>query len=517
MSSDCSTPDASVLHARLLSPSQYDNTIQDLLNVGGDPAGTYHVSGGDGTALDQTALAFRAQAAAAIAAQAAANLSPWSPCVPANAAAQAACEQQIISTVGQRAYRRSLTTDESTQMKALFDGGIAAKDFATGVDWFLTGLLQTPQFQYQLIRPSASEQPGQIVPITGYEMASRLSYYLWDSMPDETLFSVAGSGGLNDKTGVQTQVTRMMQNAASLQQGMTAFYSQWFNVPGYSEGIVKDDATGQLDPAFTQDVAVSLGQSILMGATSLYTMPSPNLSTLFSGDTYLMNATLQQYYKVGTGGTATTFVPTSMANQGRSGILTHPGFLAVNARAQVTAPILRGVFVIWNLLCLTLQVPTNITIPPLPETPQPGLTTRELIAQSHVQAQCAYCHNVIDPPGFALEGFDQIGNVRTTDNGQPVDTSATIVGGGDLDGVYASADAFLAKVPQSVTVKSCFAKQFTEHTLSGVAAHPVAADDVCSVGTVSQQFAQTGDLLGLVGLVAASDSFLYRKSEGAAQ
>jgi hypothetical protein len=86
-----------------------------------------------------------------------------------------------------------------------------------------------------------------------------------------------------------------------------------------------------------------------------------------------------------------------------------------------------------------------------------------------------------------------------------------------LDGVYASADAFLAKVPQSVTVKSCFAKQFTEHTLSGVAAHPVAADDVCSVGTVSQQFAQTGDLLGLVGLVAASDSFLYRKSEGAAQ
>jgi hypothetical protein len=163
------------------------------------------------------------------------------------------------------------------------------------------------------------------------------------------------------------------------------------------------------------------------------------------------------------------------------------------------------------------MVPTNLTIPDLPDTPQPGLTTRELISQSHVQAPCASCHNVIDPPGFALEGFDQVGNVRTTDNGKPVDTSGTIIGGGDLNGPFANGDEFLARVATSGTIKTCFAQQFLEHALSGEVATQVAPADGCSVTSVGTQFASTGDLIALVGLVAGSDSFLFRTSEGAPQ
>jgi len=513
---DCvgTTVQASPVHARLLSPSQYDNTIQDLLKVGGSPAETNNVAGGETAALDKTALQFRANASAAVAAQAVANLSMWSPCVPANAAAQAACEQQIISQVGQRAYRHPLSADDTAQMKALFDAGVAAGgDFATGVNWLVTGLLQTPDFQYQLVRPAASEQSGQVVPISGYEMASRLSYYLWDSMPDDVLFAAAAAG-LSDAASVQAQVTRMTQNAASLVRGMSAFYSNWLNTPGYSEGLVKNDASGSPDPSFTQAVAVSLGQSILMGATQLYASPSPNISALFTGETYYMNDALRAYYKL-PGASSTAFTPVTMTGQHRSGLLTHPAFLAVNARPQVTAPILRGFFVTSNLLCLGLQVPTNIVIPDLAETPQPGLTTRELIDQSHVQPQCQGCHNVIDPPGFALEGFDQVGNVRTTDNGKPVDTSGTIVGAGDLNGPFANGDELLSRIAKSSTVKACFAQQFLEHALSGEVSTPVAASDHCSVSEVSTQFAQSGDLVGLVSLVGGSDSFRLRMSEGA--
>jgi hypothetical protein len=273
--------------------------------------------------------------------------------------------------------------------------------------------------------------------------------------------------------------------------------------------------SGQPDTAFTNDVALGLGQSVLMGATQLYAMSTPNISALFTGESYYMNDALRAYYKLT--GSGTGFTLTDMPNQHRSGLLTHPGFLALNARPQVTAPINRGFFVTANLLCLGLQVPTNITIPDLPETPQTGLTTREVIEKTHVQPQCASCHNIIDPPGFALEGFDQVGNTRTTDNGKTVDTSGTIINGGDLNGDFANGDAFLAKVVKSTTVQKCFAQQFLEHALSGEVSTQVATADSCSVKVVGQNFSQSGDLMSLIGLVAASDSFLFRTSEGAPQ
>jgi hypothetical protein len=297
---------------------------------------------------------------------------------------------------------------------------------------------------------------------------------------------------------------------------MSAFYANWLDTPAFSEGIVKNDATGRPDPAFTQAVALSLGQSLLMGATQLYGSPSPNIASLLTGETYYLNDALQTYYQV-TGPGTSAFAPVAMTGQHRSGLLTHPGFLALNARAQVTAPILRGAFVTSNLLCLGLVVPPDLVIPPLPETPQAGLTTRELIAQVHVQPQCRACHDTLDPPGFALEGFDAVGKVRTMDNDKPVDTSGTIVNGGDLNGPFASGDELLGRIARSSTVKTCFAQQFLEHALTGEVSTTVAPGDQCSVAQIGAAFATSGDLMNLLGLVAASDAFRLRMSEGAPQ
>ncbi len=169
-------------------PASTTTRIEDLLKVGGNPARDF--GGGADTQLDDLGAERRANAAALVASQAVAQLAMWSPC----AATAPDCKQQIIDTIGMRAFRHPLSAVERQQLTALFDAGVKEKDFATGVEWFLTGLLQSPDFLYQFARPAAGEQAGSIRPLSGYEMASRLSYFVWDSMPDAPLFDGGRQG-----------------------------------------------------------------------------------------------------------------------------------------------------------------------------------------------------------------------------------------------------------------------------------------------------------------------------------
>jgi len=160
---DCSSPHAAAVRLQLLASKQYDNTVQDLFKVTGNPGKNLGDKVFQG--LDDTAVAQWAASAAKVAEQAAASLSAWAPCTPPATGAATACEDQIISTIGTRAFRRNLTSDETAQMKTLFDAGVAAKDFMTGVTWFLTGLLQAPDFAYQIVRPAPTETPATVVPL----------------------------------------------------------------------------------------------------------------------------------------------------------------------------------------------------------------------------------------------------------------------------------------------------------------------------------------------------------------
>src|SRR5262249_27560897 len=194
-SSACLQPQAAPVYAALLSPSQYDHTVLDLFKLDGDPAKDF--GGGSATQLDELGVERRANAAADLAHQAAISLAAWAPCQvpPADAAA---CEQQIIDGVGPRAYRHPLAAAERAELQTLFDAGVKESGFATGVEWFLTGLFQSPDFLYQLVRPAAGEQPGQVRPLGGYEGASRPAYFLWDSTPDDQLAAAAAARAPGD-------------------------------------------------------------------------------------------------------------------------------------------------------------------------------------------------------------------------------------------------------------------------------------------------------------------------------
>ena len=498
VSTDCSAPHAPALHARLLTPSQYDNTISDMVKVGGDPSKDF--GGGVATQLDDLSVELRANAAADIAHQAVLSLSQWSPCV-SPPATSAACEQQIIDKIGPQVYRHPLAAAERQELQTLFDAGVQEKDFATGVEWFLSGVLQSPDFLYQLSKLQTGEQPGQLVAIPPYELASRLSYFMWDSMPDDTLYASASTGELADAARLGSQLDRMLKDPRFL-RGVTGFYSSWLNLGGFRE-VARDDA------AFTTDIVSALQTSLLMSATQLYQGATPaNVAGLFSGSTYYLNGTLRSFY--GLAGSDKAFTPADMASDERRGILTHPALMALLARPDQSNPISRGLFIRRAILCQDLPPPpAGVVIPPLPPVAA-GLSTRDRLDQHTKSPVCASCHNLIDPPGFALENFDQVGRHRSTDSGKPTDTSGTMSGAGDLNGDFAHGTDLLSRIAQSQDVKGCFAQKYFEYAVSRL----VADGDACSVDSVKKRFVPSGDLLALVVSIANTDSFRFRTSEG---
>jgi hypothetical protein len=484
------------LHARLLTPSQYDNTITDLIKVGGDPSKDF--GGGVATQLDDLGVELRANAAASIAHQAALSLAQWAPCSTANAT----CEQQIIDKIGPQAYRHPLAATERQELQTLFDAGVQEKDFATGVEWFLTGVLQSPDFLYQLSKLQAGEQAGQLLALPPYELASRLSYFIWDSTPDDALYAAASTSELSDSGHLGTQLDRMLKDPKFV-RGITGFYTSWLNLGAFRE-VARDD-TG-----FSTDIVSALQKSLLMSATQLYQGSTPaNIAALFSGSTYYLNGPLRSFY--GLAGTDAAFAPTDMANEERSGILTHPALMALLARPDQSNPISRGLFIRRIIMCQDLPPPpTNVVIPPLPPVAA-GLSTRDRLDQHTKAPLCASCHTLIDPPGFALENFDQVGRHRSMDSGKTTDTSGTMSTAGDLNGDFAKGSDLLGRIAQSQDVKGCFAQKYFEYAVSRLA----ATDDACSVDHLKKGFVPSGDLQALVVSIANTDSFRFRKSEGA--
>ncbi len=493
---DCASPQAAVLHARLLTPSQYDHAVEDLFRVGGQPAKDF--GGGVAALLDEVEVERRATAAAQVATQAAQTLSSWSPCSPPTAET-AECGATIVGYLGRAAFRHPLSETERLALQTLFDAGLSESGFATGVEWLLTGLLQAPDFLYQFAKPLPGEQAGQIVPLAAHELASRLSLFVWDGLPDEALLGAAESGTLADDAGLEGEILRLLADPR-FERGAAAYYADWLGLEGFRE-VARDDA------ALTSELIALLERSLLVGATSIYASSAPNFASLFSGDSYYLNDALRAFY--GLGGGSGELEPVPMPNESRQGILTHPGLLTLLARPAASDPIARGLFVQRTLLCNEIPPPPDgVAIPPLAPASD-GLSTRARLEQHTSEAFCAGCHAVFDPPGFALENFDQVGRFRTTDGGVPVDTSGEMTTAGDLDGPFASGGELLARIANSQTVKRCFAEHYLTHAVSRV----LTTADGCALDGVQSGFAETGDLKQLIVAVAKSDAFRLRATE----
>jgi hypothetical protein len=483
---------------RALTESQYDNSVLDIFKISGNPAN------GFGHGLDDIVLEQRATVASAVASQAAATLSAWAPCTPPASGSADACQQRIIDEIGAKVFRHPLSETERAGLKKLFDAGIREKDFATGVEWFVTGLLQAPDFMYEVVRPVPAEIPGEVRSLSPYEYAARLAYFIWDGPPDDALALAAANNELEDPASRDAHVARMLEDPR-FSRGIAQFYAQWLSLKGFEE--IARDVDG-----FDQSVVTSLSTSLLMSATELYKTPNPNIASLFSGDTYYLDDVLRRFY--GIAGTASGFTPTSMAGQSRRGILTHPAMMALLARPEESFPIGRGLHLLRTVLCEVIEAPPpGLVIPPQPP-PQDGVSTRERLEMHTSHDQCQGCHGIINPAGFAFEAFDEVGRFRSTDHGKAVDSSGLLELGSDVDGAFATGDELLAKLSESQDVRACFAQKFLDFALARSVSQ---AADTCSVQALGQSFGASGDLKQLVVSVAGSDSFRMRLAEGTAQ
>jgi hypothetical protein len=362
------------------------------------------------------------------------------------------CVRGFIQKLGARAWRRPLDTLELDRFVALAASASTTLGSSTeGARWATVALFSSPSFLYRPELGAAASNGA--LRFSGYEMASRLSFLIWNSIPDQTLMDQAASGMLGTPDGVRTAATRMLNAAAGRE-----------SVAGFAEEYMRLDriATQAKDPGLFPDYGAGLQAAMVRDIrdtwASLAFDDQASFYDLFTTKKVVVNADLARVYGIdATGLSSTTFQTRSLPADGpRSGVLSKAGFLSEFANQQSGSPTLRGKFIREALMCLTIPPPppdVNTAVVDLP-TNVP-MTRRQRLEVHMTNPSCASCHRYMDPLGFPLENFDAIGKYRTTDNGLPVDAT------GSFDGVpVVNANELGVAASQSVTVAQCMVRKY---------------------------------------------------------
>jgi mono/diheme cytochrome c family protein len=364
-------------------------------------------------------------------------------CRPANAAAEPACARQILSTLARRAYRRPVTDSDVATLIDFYDKGRKERDFDLGIQRGLERLLVSPQFLYRIERDPAGAVPGSVHTVSDLELASRLSFFLWSSIPDDELLNIAASGKLKQPEVLEQQVRRMLADPRS-ESMVDNFASQWLylrdiDVKSPDLFVFRDFDEG-LRASFEKETQLFL-DSILRENRSVLELLTANYT--------FVNERLAKHYGIPNIRGAEFQRVTFPKDSPRGGLLGQGGILLLTSYSTRTSPVLRGKYVLENLLASPPPPPP----PNVPSLSTDGaksgeqLTLREAMVQHRANPACANCHARMDPIGFAMENFDAIGKWRDQDAGKPIDVSSKLPDGTPVDGL-AGVKELLLKDPQ---------------------------------------------------------------------
>jgi hypothetical protein len=490
-----------------LTNREYNNTVRDLLGDTTRPANqfasdrdvTFEFRRAGGVAV-QDGMLLRT-AAEGLATAAAPKIVPGMllPCDPATG--EAACAQTFITTFGQRAFRRPVTTDEATRLTGLYTTARTSLtlSFPGAIGLLIEAMLQTPQFLYHW--ESSPTAPliheGNAIRLDGYQIASRLSYLLWGSMPDDALLAAAAGGQLDTAAGVQAAARRLLSDPKA-KETVSSFFSDWLGL----EGLMAATKDATLYPGYTPAVEQAMLEETSAFVQNVVFGGDGRLATLLGAPYSYINAALGTVYGASASGTAMQRTDLNPAQ--RAGFLTQGSFLALTGNPDGSNPPRRGKAVYTKLLCQILPPPpANV---PAPAPASAGGTTRTRFI-AHDQNACAKgCHQSMDPIGFAFESYDGMGQYRTMDNGLPVDASGSIL----LDGAAQSfndAIGLVGLLAKSSEVRSCFAGEWSRYALS----RADTAADAPSLQSVTAAFgSDTATVQDLMTAVATMRSFRYR-------
>ncbi len=366
-------------------------------------------------------------------------------CRPADRGGESACATRILSTIVRRAFRRDITEADLRPFLKAFAATRQTKSFDASIGAAIRDVLLAPDFLFRLEFDSPGSAPGAPQPLTDFELASRLSFFLWSGIPDDALLEIAGSGKLRDRSVLEREVRRMLGDRRSAAL-MDNFVSQWLGLRAVA-GVAPDV---QLFPEFDRTLASAFQSETRLFVSSLIRENRSVLDLLRAEYTYL-DERLASHYGV-PGVTGPGFRRVSLAgNAQRGGLLAHGSVLLLTSHAARTSPVLRGKWILDNLLN-SPPPPPPATVPTLDESPGNGrkLTTREQVERHRANPACASCHARIDPLGFALENFDVIGRWRARDDGGEIDASGKLPGGAEFSGPQGLRNMLLARSDEFV-------------------------------------------------------------------
>lgn len=366
-------------------------------------------------------------------------------CSPASSRDEEACAAKILSMLAHRAYRRPVTQEEVGVLLGFYRKGRAGGNFEAGIRAALERLLLDPQFLFHIERDPAGIAPDTAYQISDLELASRLSFFLWSSIPDDELLTLAERGRLRDPAILSQQVRRMQDDPRS-KALVTNFAGQWLLL----RNLASFQPDPQVFPYFDDNLREAFRQETELFVESLV-REDRSIADLLSADYTFLNERLAQHYGI-PNVYGSRFRRVTLADENRKGLLGQGSILMATSYPHRTAPTLRGKWILDNILGAPVPPPPP-DVPALAENNSGGKTPtmRERMEQHRVNPACASCHRTMDPLGFALENFDATGLWRTSDSGSPIDSSGVLPDGEKFQGPAELRQLLLSKRERFVT------------------------------------------------------------------
>lgn len=350
-------------------------------------------------------------------------------CQPKRTSEESSCASKIISAFVRRAFRRDVSSDDVRPYLRAYGDARVKSSFDESIAAVIRRVLVAPDFLFRLEFDPEVARPGSVYPLTPFELASRLSFFLWSSIPDDELLNVAASGKLVAPAVLKQQVMRMLADSRA-QSMVDNFAAQWFGLRSLADAQPDETEYPEFDEglrqAFHTESRLFIQSVIRENRSAL---------DLIGADYTFLNERLAKLYGI-PGVMGPGFRRVSLAShQERGGLLGHGAVLLMTSHTNKTSPVLRGNWILTNLLNAPPPPPPP-GVPPLEQSGVGGksLTTRQLVERHRANPACSSCHARMDPLGFALENFDVIGRWRTSDEGGPIDASSTLPNGDRLDG-----------------------------------------------------------------------------------
>ncbi len=459
---------------RRFSNAEYQATVSQLVGAGAAEVSRDFVpdsrqSGftvNEAQRVDPVLAGQLAQAAQVLAAELEPQLADKAPCADPVAGA-AACAEQFIRNFGAQAYRRPLGDDEVAQLLIVFNTAFDGGTYEEGILLVVRAMLQSAAFLYLT---EIGDAQAANIKLTGYELASAISYLVRGGPPTPGLLDLAKQGGLDTPEGRYAAISAPalgLFEGAEARDRVVRVVREWLGIDRIADTAKDSNAYAKFagaKSAITEETTQFLSELVAKRQGSL--------AQMLAADWTMANDTLADVYGVSGPGGAFQLV----ATPNRLGILNQSAFLSVFAHAHESAPVLRGVAVMRRVACAPVADPVELPTAVVPPAPDKSKTTRERFDIHSTEGLCSSCHNQIDNFGFAFEQFDGMGAFRTVDNDRPVDSSVAIAGT-DFDGAYANSNELVRAMSTSRQVQVCFARHVFRAMAGTSAAEFSASED----------------------------------------